>query len=307
MPATNPLGSAASESACPVRAGGDDTRLVAVDGNGTLLRGDGGVSDDTCSVLMRVEAQGIPVVLATGRPFEKAKATLERAGLRHYVLTENGARAIRIADGQAVWETWLEGAEVAKTLRQLKEAMPSVFFAQLTAAEGLIEEKHPWLEDEEQRQAAEKIFRRKVPDVVQDVEKGCKCAKTYVHLPEALDFGEAMKQVKAVVGEAWEVREIKQLLPKMRNCCEVQSSRVNKADGLRNLCQVAGIPLENVWAFGDDANDVRMLSEVGWGVRMANHLPALAGIGHDTTEHTNEEDGVAKYLEKHLLKSSSET
>ena len=33
--------------------------------------------------------------------------------------------------------------------------------------------------------------------------------------PEALDFGEAMKQVKAVVGEAWEVREIKQLLPKM--------------------------------------------------------------------------------------------
>ncbi|CAK9065951.1 unnamed protein product [Durusdinium trenchii] len=163
------------------------------------------------------------------------------------------------------------------------------------------------LEDEEQRQAAEKIFRRKVPDVVQDVEKGCKCAKTYVHLPEALDFGEAMKQVKAVVGEAWEVREIKQLLPKMRNCCEVQSSRVNKADGLRNLCQVAGIPLENVWAFGDDANDVRMLSEVGWGVRMANHLPALAGIGHDTTEHTNEEDGVAKYLEKHLLKSSSET
>lgn len=26
----------------------------------------------------------------------------------------------RIADGQAVWETWLEGAEVAKTLRQLK-------------------------------------------------------------------------------------------------------------------------------------------------------------------------------------------
>ncbi|CAK9065950.1 unnamed protein product [Durusdinium trenchii] len=188
-----------------------------------------------------------------------------------------------------------------------QEAMPSVFFAQLTAAEGLIEEKHPWLEDEEQRQAAEKIFRRKVPDVVQDVEKGCKCAKTYVHLPEALDFGEAMKQVKAVVGEAWEVREIKQLLPKMRNCCEVQSSRVNKADGLRNLCQVAGIPLENVWAFGDDANDVRMLSEVGWGVRMANHLPALAGIGHDTTEHTNEEDGVAKYLEKHLLKSSSET
>ena len=57
-----------------------------------------------------------------------------------------------------------------------------------------------------------------------------------------------------------------------------------------------------VWAFGDDANDLRMLSEVGWGVRMANHLPALAGVGQDVTEFTNEEDGVAKYLEKHLLR-----
>lgn len=280
-------------------------RLVAVDGNGTLLGADGTtISEYTRSVISKIEAKGIPVVLATGRPFEKARATLEKAGMSQYVLTENGARAVRIADGTAVWETWLDGSEVAGVLHRIQEKMPSACFAQLTAEGGLLEEKHPWLQDEISKGPAEKIFRRKVPDVVQEIAKGYKCAKTYLHLPEALDFAEAMKEVKACVGDAWEVREIKQLLPKMHNCCEVQSSRVNKADGLRELCQVAGIPLDQVWAFGDDLNDVRMLSEVGWGVHMANHLPALKGIGKDITDFSNEADGVARYLEKHLLKAA---
>lgn len=280
-------------------------RLVAVDGNGTLLGADGTtISEYTRSVISKIEAKGIPVVLATGRPFEKARATLEKAGMSQYVLTENGARAVRIADGTAVWETWLDGSEVAGVLHRIQEKVPSACFAQLTAEGGLLEEKHPWLQDEISKGPAEKIFRRKVPDVVQEIAKGCKCAKTYVHLPEAPDFAEAMKEVKACAGEGWEVREIKQLLPKMHNCCEVQSSRVNKADGLRELCKVAGIPLDQVWAFGDDLNDVRMLSEVGWGVRMANHLPALNGIGKDITDFSNEEDGVARYLEKHLLQAA---
>ena len=104
---------------------------MAVDGNGTLLRGDGTVSEYTRDVVQRVEALGIPVVLATGRPFEKATefgsrrcreavATLESCGMRHFVLTENGARAVRISEGRAVWETWLEGPEVAEMLARVK-------------------------------------------------------------------------------------------------------------------------------------------------------------------------------------------
>lgn len=121
--------------------------------------------------------------------------------------------------------------------------------AQLTEDGGIIEETHPWLQEELKRGAAEKIFRRAVPDLLAELPK-MKCAKTYVHLPAAVDFVEAMAQVKALAGSGWEVREIKQLLPKTWNCCEatslcrekeawfqVQSSRVNKADGLKDLCK----------------------------------------------------------------------
>lgn len=43
--------------------------------------------------------------------------------------------------------------------------------------------------------------------------------------------------------------------------------------------------MESVWAFGDDSNDVPMLSAVGWGVRMSNHTPEVSGVGKDVTQH----------------------
>eukprot|EP00439_Symbiodinium_sp_Y106_P081698 s12_g20.t2 len=211
----------------------------------------------------------------------QAKATLERCGMRQYVLTENGARAVRIADSTPVWETWLDGGDVSATLSRIKAALPSARFAQLTSEGGLVEDSHPWLQADATRAAAEKIFPKAVPDVVAELKTGYRCAKTYVHIPGSDDFSTTMGLVKEAAGTGWEVREIKQLLPSMSRTCEVQSSTVNKADGLRELCKAIDVPMQHVWAFGDDANDVRMLSEVGWGVCMANHLPALAGVGRD--------------------------
>lgn len=282
--------------------------LVAVDGNGTLLGSDGSsISDFTRDIIQQIEALDVPIVLATGRPFEKAKSTLERCGMRRFVLTENGARAVRLEDGVSLYETWLDGKDVAQPLKRIKEALPGrCFLAQLTAEGGLVEEGHPWLRaSEEVRAAAQTLFGTVVADVAEKLDKeGGRCAKTYVCVPESSDFAATMADLKAMAGDGWEVREIKQLLPGgTSKTCEVQSARVNKADGLRGLCEAIGVPLENVWAFGDDANDVRMLTEMGWGVRMVNHTPALACVGDDVTDCSNEEDGVAKYLQKHLLQS----
>merc|ERR1719213_1326100 len=97
-------------------------RLIAVDGNGTLLKSDGAsISEYTKTVIERVQSKGIPVVLVTARPFERARETCTRAGMREYVITENGARAVRISDGSAVYESWLEGPVAAQPLQRIRE------------------------------------------------------------------------------------------------------------------------------------------------------------------------------------------
>ena len=70
---------------------------------------------------------------------------------------------------------------------------------------------------------------------------------------------------------------------------------------VRTLSQELSIPLESIMAFGDDFNDLGMLATVGWGVAMGNAIPEIKAATNDVTA-TNNEDGVARYLEK-LLQS----
>lgn len=73
-----------------------------------------------------------------------------------------------------------------------------------------------------------------------------------------------------------------------------------KALGNRNLMKLVGGPLEDVIAFGDDLGDLDMLREAGMGVLMKNANPALREEGLHISEYTNDEDGVAKFLESLL-------
>lgn len=280
-------------------------RLVALDANGTLLKNDGAsVSDRTREVLGRVQDLGIPVVLVTGRSLDKALTTLEAAGLRQYVVTENGVRAVRLEDRASLFELWLPGPEVAAPLRRLRQGLgEACSFAQLSADGGFIEATHPWLREAgPPRDAAMRQFRHIVPDVVEALTDDRRYAKCYVTVESSSDFAATMRRVQEVAGDGWVIRQIKQLLPGgTTNTCEVQCSLVNKADGLAALCKAISVDPADVWAFGDEVNDARMLQEMGWGVRMANHAPGLEGLGDDVTTHTNEEDGVAVYLETHLL------
>merc|ERR1711990_1003587 len=139
--------------------------LIAVDGNGTMMKSDNmSLSDYSRSVFSRVQSMGIPVVLVTARPFSKALGTCELAGLKQYVVTENGARAVRIEDGASLYESWLSGPEVAVPLEQIRTTLQGqCFFVQLLKTGGLIQKDHPWLENEEQRSVAMKLFGNVVP------------------------------------------------------------------------------------------------------------------------------------------------
>ena len=53
-------------------------------------------------------------------------------------------------------------------------------------------------------------------------------------------------------------------------------------------------------AFGDEYNDVEMLEFAGCGVAMKNGSEQAKKVANDITEFTNDEDGLAIYLEQAL-------
>ncbi len=78
------------------------------------------------------------------------------------------------------------------------------------------------------------------------------------------------------------------------------NKKAGKFPALQMLADQLGIPLSQVAAFGDDRNDLEMVQKCGLGIAVANAIPELKEVADDFTL-SNEEDGVAHYIDKNLL------
>ncbi|KRL23394.1 Cof-like hydrolase [Lentilactobacillus kisonensis DSM 19906 = JCM 15041] len=81
---------------------------------------------------------------------------------------------------------------------------------------------------------------------------------------------------------------------------EIATKGVHKSTGLKFLADYYGILQQDIIAFGDEDNDRTMMSYAGKSVAMKNAIPSIKALANDVTTYTNEEDGVARYLQAHL-------
>ena len=73
-----------------------------------------------------------------------------------------------------------------------------------------------------------------------------------------------------------------------------------KETSIRKACGLLGIELQDVTAFGDDIPDIGMLKLCGTGIAMGNAFDAVKEAA-DLTIGSNDEDGIAEYIESVLL------
>ena len=73
-----------------------------------------------------------------------------------------------------------------------------------------------------------------------------------------------------------------------------------KYQAVKVLGKLLHIGLDEMIAFGDDENDFEILKNVGKGIAVANAIPMIQEIADDFAE-SNNEDGVAKYIDKFLI------
>ena len=75
---------------------------------------------------------------------------------------------------------------------------------------------------------------------------------------------------------------------------------VHKANAIQSLCTRLEINMEEVMAIGDSLNDLKMIEQVGLGIAMKNAQQKVLEAA-DYITATNNEDGVAKAIEKFVL------
>ena len=84
-------------------------------------------------------------------------------------------------------------------------------------------------------------------------------------------------------------------------CGCIFHKKATKINGIKILMNYFKIDIENTIAFGDGINDKDIIKKCGLGICMENGLPEVKKIADEMCE-SNENDGIAKWINKNLLK-----
>lgn len=264
-------------------------KMVASDVDGTLIDHREQVSPRTKAAIDALIADGVPFVLATGRPPRWIDPVVDGLGYAPLCVCGNGAviydsATDRVLDTHTLdVETLTWAAELAERLLPgcglaAERVGSSAHDAATPQFVSSPEYEHAWLNpDDTQVSRAEVI--------------AAPAIKMLIRLP-----GAASGDMRAALEPALSGRA--DLTYSTDNgLIELSAPGVSKATGLATVAQRLGVQHSALIAFGDMPNDVPMLLMAGHGVAMANaHPEALAAA--DEVAAANHEDGVARILER---------
>jgi hydroxymethylpyrimidine pyrophosphatase-like HAD family hydrolase len=290
-------------------------RLLACDLDGTLLNGQGVLTEATASALRQAIASGVEVVIATGRRHSFAWQMLAPLGLdpETLLISSNGA-VTRTFDGRLVHRVGLPIPTALLLCRQLDAFRTSLVFT--------FDRSGPGSMVVESIQALQARLTRWVELNLHEIE-------AVLPLERAFDRGEepvqamicgafaVMREGLAVLDRATaEAERLRQAISIHRteypardlSIVDLMPNGCSKGSALARLAAERGLQAGEVAAIGDNMNDAEMLMYAGHAVVMENspaELHAMAVAGGWSVTGSNESDGAAQAILRMLERTQT--
>jgi Cof subfamily protein (haloacid dehalogenase superfamily) len=261
-------------------------KLIATDLDGTLVRSDDTVSTYTHEVLDRVRAAGIRIVGATGRGPRLTELTRNDIRAADFLVLAQGGWVLDQHDSRYLRTARLSGRALAGVLAELEASLGPLS----VMVEALEHDDAPlWGDiDPTWRYPVAVEQRSRADCLTGDVIKAF--VRSFEHHVDDL-LAAAQRIVPASVASVTQAG---------LNYVEICPPYVDKGTGLAVVAESVGVDPADVLVFGDMPNDLPMFAWAGWSrVAVANAHPSIMAVADEVTL-TNDEDGVAVYLDRLL-------
>ena len=261
-------------------------RAIAFDLDDTLLRSDMSISAYTLSVLHRAADQGIIILPASGRTRDSMYPTVSLIGCASAFIACNGAD-IWTPDRELLTQELLP-VELAHEVAQFA-ADRGVYCQTYSPSRFYYSMENDYAKSYAQSSSLEGEF---VGDLTAFIQKPVAKLLMMDAAPRIAALYEESRKLFA--GRATMTCSKPYFL-------ECNPLRATKGNALRWCAEHFGFRMSELVAFGDSLNDVSMLEAAGTGVAMGNARADVKAMGFPVCQ-TNDEDGVARFIEAHILR-----
>ncbi|WP_124058937.1 Cof-type HAD-IIB family hydrolase [Vaginisenegalia massiliensis] len=265
-------------------------KMLVVDIDDTLLNSNHEISALTYQRLQDLQAAGVYLVLASGRPTESMVETARHLRLdlyQSYIISYNGAVVTRMSDQKELFSQRLE----IEDQKALIQAIQSRHLCLTTYVDGkiLLDYPNQYSDVEAELTGLEANYS---PQTIAELDKPC---LKFMAVGDPSQVAEWNQELQGHFGKKVYATTSKPFF------LEFMHQDVSKGEAISKLCHYLNMNLDAVIACGDGNNDASMIQVAGLGVAMANASDYLKSIS-DYITLSNDQDGLIKVIDEFILK-----
>ncbi|MGL5150492.1 MAG: Cof-type HAD-IIB family hydrolase [Clostridium sp.] len=273
-------------------------KMVCIDMDGTMLGSTKKISKRTLHVIKKCSEKGVKIVVTTGRLFSNASYYSNLIGVNTPVISANGAEVREHIKEEVIYKSPLSCKSCEKLLKLIKKYN---IIAHFHTSDTIIANSYisylagkrvmGWVEHPKYKTKLElKLKKSECLKMIRDYEgQILKCILFSFNNKKLGRFREEVEKIPELVAFVGGRRSL-----------EINSVGVSKGNAVKVLAQKYNIKMEEIICIGDNENDISMIEVAGIGVAMKNGIDQLKEKAQYITD-TNDNDGVAKALEKYIL------
>lgn len=276
-----------------------EIKMIALDLDGTTLT-KRGLTARTKRALENAIANGVHVVIATGRTFTALPKDIFSIKGLQYVVTSNGAQITDLKKETVIYSNCIAKDRIHFVSKLLEErGFPIEVF---TEGKAYVDETvyQELKQHGSNFMNAEYVLRTRIPvsriydfmlshdNVIENINIH------FEFLKEKIEMKQVLEQLEGIT-----------VTSSFPHNLEIGGATTSKATGLAALCDRLALSMEQVMACGDSPNDIAMIRAAGLGIAMGNGEEEVKRAA-DYIGPGNEEEGVAYVVEKFVLKSCPE-
>jgi len=263
-------------------------KMIALDIDGTLYSTQETVLPLTKAALIKAHSQGIILVLVSGRSIHglRSLAIINGIPLENTILIgNNGGIAMDATTQNVLFEHNIPiflAQEIIRTAKQYPVNVMIPYQSELWV-------DNPKASHVDYEAQTEHLTIRTLPDLT-DVE--FEPGKIMITVEN-----NELDRYLTLIGDAFKTQaNFTKSDPFYINIC---APGLNKGNALHQISTLLGIHANEMIAFGDNYNDLEMITYVGIGVAMGNAVDALKKVA-DKVTLSNDEEGIAVFLKDYL-------
>ena len=266
-------------------------KAIFIDIDGTLRYSNRNLSSRTKNAIKKVADKGILVILCSGRPRRYTEQVSRECFASKYIITSSGGNIYDYKENKILYVNEMDKEAIIK-LYEITNPEDVRFIMNVGEGRVVNKVKHPDQEKKLEEDIRKFVYKN---DIVQYTIADSNFDKIKNLIPKIEKVGnvEIKNRHKSLLDDKF--KDDKTVF------CDVANINSNKGNAVKKLLEILNIQKEDTIAIGDDNNDLSMFEQVGYKVAVDNAIDIVKENADEITL-SNDEDGVAIYLEK-LLES----